>query len=73
VVERMIKNRTIAEVGKRISDALDFGGERDAIDNLEGALIDLRRTGADPVCIRTVERVQQQIAAVLSIISTKSN
>ena len=32
--------------------------------NLEGALIDLRRQGADVVCIRTIERVQAQLAAV---------
>jgi len=32
--------------------------------DLEGALIDLRRQGADEVCIRTIERVQEQLAAV---------
>jgi hypothetical protein len=30
--------------------------------NLEGVLHDLRRQNADPVCIRTIERVQEQIA-----------
>jgi hypothetical protein len=42
----------------------DFGGENDAFYNLEGALDDLKRQGADPICIRTIERVQEQIAAL---------
>ena len=29
--------------------------------NLAGARIDLERTGADPACIRTIQRVQQQL------------
>lgn len=32
--------------------------------NLEGALIDLRRQGADKVCIRTIEHVQEKLANV---------
>lgn len=35
--------------------------------NLEAALIDLRRSGADPVCIRTIERVQKQISDVMQL------
>jgi hypothetical protein len=35
---------------------------RDPYYNLEGVLHDLRRQNADPVCIRTIERVQEQIA-----------
>jgi len=31
---------------------------------LEGALIDLKRQGADPVCIRTIERVQALLATI---------
>jgi hypothetical protein len=42
--------------------ALDFDGELDAADNLHGALIDLKRKGADPICIQTIERVMGQIA-----------
>ncbi len=40
----------------------------DAYYELEGALIDLKRTGADPVCIRTIERVQAAIAEVAKIV-----
>jgi hypothetical protein len=40
----------------------------DALDNLEGARIDLERLGADPVCIRTIERVQQQLIEVSRIL-----
>ena len=35
--------------------------------NLEGALYDLHRQKADPICIRTIERVQKQIVSVLKI------
>ena len=37
----------------------------DAYYELEGALIDLDRTGADKICIDTIRRVQAQIAAVV--------
>lgn len=40
----------------------------DAYYELEGALIDLKRTNADEVCIRTVERVQKQISKVHKIL-----
>lgn len=32
--------------------------------DLEGALIDLRRQGADKVCIHTIERIQEKLANV---------
>ena len=49
--------------------ALGYDGELDAADNLLGALIDLRRTGADSVCIQTVERVMNQIAEVYKVLA----
>ena len=42
--------------------------DSDAYYNLEGALIDLRRQGADKGCIRTIERVQQQLVAVSKVL-----
>jgi hypothetical protein len=36
--------------------------------DLEGAGIDLKRMGADPVCIRTIERVQKQLIEVSEIL-----
>jgi predicted nucleic acid-binding Zn-ribbon protein len=42
--------------------ALDHDGEHDAIDNLEGALTNLKRMAADPICIQTIERVICQLA-----------
>ena len=35
---------------------------------LEGARIDLKRMGADPVCIGTIERVQGQLLEVSEIL-----
>ena len=40
----------------------------DAYLALEGARIDLTRLGADRVCIRTIGRVQKQIAEVKEIL-----
>jgi hypothetical protein len=40
----------------------------DALDNLLGARIDLERLGADPVSIRTFERVRQQLIEVSRIL-----
>ncbi len=40
----------------------------DAYYELEGAIIDLKRLKADAVCIKTVERVQQQILAVSKVL-----
>ena len=42
----------------------------DAYYNLEGALYDLKRTGADKVCIHTIERVQEKIFQVHKIFQT---
>ena len=39
-----------------------------AYDNLEGVRLDLKRMGGDPVCIRTIERVQRQLAEVSKIL-----
>jgi hypothetical protein len=36
----------------------------DSYYELEGALIDLRREGADKVCLKTIERVQKKLADV---------
>jgi hypothetical protein len=46
----------------------DFLVGGDAYINLEGARIDLRRMGADPVCIHTIERVQGQLLEVSEIL-----
>jgi hypothetical protein len=40
----------------------------DAYWNLAGALIDLERLGTDPVCIRTIRRVQQQLKEVSDVL-----
>jgi hypothetical protein len=50
----------------RIEDGLQVSG--DAFWNLDGALIDLSRLGADPVCIRTIRRVQQQLKEVSNVL-----
>lgn len=42
--------------------------DQNAYYELEGALIDLERTGADRVCIETVRRVQKQINEVSNIL-----
>lgn len=42
--------------------------DSDAYYNLEGAILDLKRLKADAVCIRTIERVQQQILAVSKVL-----
>lgn len=57
------------ETGHGLVTVKDHGGtpvnvSHDPYYNLEGALIDLRRQGADEVCIRTIERVQAQLAEV---------
>lgn len=39
--------------------------------NLEGAILDLQRKGADAVCIRTLKRVQKQISDVMKICETE--
>jgi hypothetical protein len=40
----------------------------DAYWNLCGALVDLERLGADPVCIRTIRRVQEQHKEVADVL-----
>src|SRR5687767_15872393 len=50
----------------RIEEGLKVSG--DAYWNLAGALIDLERLGADPVCIRTIKRVQQQLKEVSNVL-----
>ena len=51
--------------------------ESDAIDNLEGALIDIKRLSAagkptDAVCIRTLERIQEQLVKAHAALATRS-
>jgi hypothetical protein len=40
----------------------------DAYWSLASARVDLERKGASPVCIRTIERVQQQIMEVAEVL-----
>jgi hypothetical protein len=40
----------------------------DAYWSLAGARVDLERAGASPVCIRTIERVQQQLMEVADVL-----
>jgi len=40
----------------------------DACENLLGVRIDLERFGGDPVCVRTIERVQQQLLEVAAVL-----
>jgi hypothetical protein len=63
----------LEEALKKINDALfpkpGLMLDADAYYNLEGALIDMRRSGeADKVCINTVARVQKQISAVSKVL-----
>ena len=41
----------------------------DVVDNLEGVLIDLERTGADAGCIRTLERMMRQLVVARRILN----
>lgn len=36
--------------------------------NLLGAYLDLQRAGADPICLKTIDRVMTQLAAVEEIL-----
>jgi hypothetical protein len=76
-VENEERKMTSDEALKKIANALfpkprkDKGGlmvDGDAYYNLEGARIDLERTGADRVCLETIESVQQQIIAVSKVL-----
>ena len=40
----------------------------DAYENLRGVRIDLERFGGDPVWVRTIERVQQQLLEVAAVL-----
>jgi hypothetical protein len=40
----------------------------DAYENLRGVRIDLEQIGGDPVCIRTIQRVQQQLLEVAAVL-----
>jgi hypothetical protein len=42
----------------------------DAADNLDGAIIDLERQGADAVCIRTLKRVYDQLCKARAALSS---
>jgi hypothetical protein len=56
--------------------ALAFDTESDVIDNLEGALIDIKRLSeqgkpTDAVCIRTLERIQSQLVAAQAALTSQ--
>lgn len=36
--------------------------------NLEGALYDLERAEADPVCLRTIRRIVEQLASIETVL-----
>jgi hypothetical protein len=57
-------------IGK-VAAALGCGGAADAMQNLGSALTDLKRREADEVCIRTIERVVKQLAAVYEAINSQ--
>jgi len=50
----------------RIENGLRVFG--DAYANLDGARIDLEHLGANPVCIQTIRRVQQQLKEVSDVL-----
>jgi hypothetical protein len=60
-----IKNALCPPIRKE-NDGLLIDGN--AYHNLDGARIDLVRLGADAACIRTIERVQKQLAEVSRIL-----
>lgn len=39
----------------------NFSVSYDVADNIESAIYDLKRTGADSVCIATLEKIEQQL------------
>jgi hypothetical protein len=46
----------------------DYPINSDACLNLQGVLIDLEQRSTDPVCIRTIRRVHQQLVEVKRIL-----
>ena len=53
--------------GRRAAtEPMGFGTSSDAYYNLEGVIIDLEHQKADKICIKTLKRVQSQIAALLT-------
>jgi hypothetical protein len=71
-----IKSEAALEAIKAIDDALFPPPRRegglmvtgDAYWSLANARVDLERAGASAVCIRTIERVQQQIMEVADVL-----
>jgi hypothetical protein len=67
---------TSASVVGDVQKALAFNTESDAIDNLEGALIDIKRLSeqgkpTDAVCIRTLERIMAQLVTVHAALTSQ--
>lgn len=59
----------MTHLAERIAAILDLKGPSHARHNLGGALHDLERQQADPVCLRTIQRVMKQLAEVEKAIS----
>lgn len=57
---------------KKSKDGTEFQVNGSAYWELEGALHDLKRTKADKVCIKTIERVQSQIHKALNALKSAS-
>lgn len=71
LIARCDRRRKEMDELTRVREALGFGTEKDAYDNLLGASLDLERKGADPICVKTIERVLSQLAAAYRIVGGK--
>lgn len=63
--EQEISAKAVAAERREILRLLGHDIETDAVDNLEGALTDLKWQEGDKVIISTIERVQKQVTAVV--------
>lgn len=65
--ERLQRLRDIYDTKRRLGKN-GWSTSSHARHNLEGALIDLERQGADTVCLKTIRRVIDQLAAMEQVL-----
>lgn len=54
---------------EKMHDGRSVNVDHDPVYDLEGAIIDLERAGADRVSVETVKRIQSRVSDVLKILS----